>query len=805
MPEADKKRSVLLLQPVGARAGRWRAGFAIGLLSAAFSVAAAKPATDDDRLLEPAASAEHRALRSAVDAAVKSGRLQLALPGGRRLDVAVTREFRDGFLHLRGRGVLHSVNLVLAGRDLYGQIVSGGREFRIQRRHALAGVVEAGARIPPLADDAIPIPAPAAVDRLAPRARMQINGVSTRQSIDVLAYLDPDVTAALGANGARASWLANIDVSNAVLANSLIAGASFRTIGFVDYTPVAGDVIARLLAFQPDPVAAERRNAFGADFASMYTTVAVGAEACGVAYEFDAQENADGSYTPFSNNADFAYSVNGTEEAIGEGIGCGAIVLTHEFGHNLGANHSRSEGGGAPFRYSAGERCGTLDTADVMSSRGFGFPDIWGQRIYSTPLVSVEGQACGIAESVDNARAVNQTFDFAGAYRSPSVVTGTLSLSPLIASVSEADHELLITLARDGDLSAAASVEVAAIGDGRATRIAVEGQDFAETVTRVEFPAGVDRGELRVPLIESTDDRGTRKLVIVPRYPIGLAVGSELIAEIAITDTTPPPTIDVQTQAIAALETAGTATFRLARSNSLLDPVTVDYVIGGGTATAGADYVAASGTVSWAAGDGAPKSVLVALIDDAVFERIPDGETVNLQLSNPQGGAVLGAVASGVLKIGDNEVAQPGLLSFSAPSHTVGETGSTATITVNRSGGADGAVSVSYATGGGSATVASDYTAASGTLNWADLDSVPKTFSVAVADDTAVESAETIGLVISAPTGGATLGAPATATLTITDNDVAPSPSSGGGAVSPLLLLAGWWLRRRRSRAGRPS
>lgn len=116
----------------------------------------------------------------------------------------------------------------------------------------------------------------------------------------------------------------------------------------------------------------------------------------------------------------------------------------------------------------------------------------------------------------------------------------------------------------------------------------------------------------------------------------------------------------------------------------------------------------------------------------------------------------------------------PGTLQFSATSYSVAEDAGSATIAVTRSGGSSGAVGVSYATSNGSATAGSDYTAASGTLSWANGDSANRTFSVTIANDSTVESSETVNLSLSNPTGGATLGSLATATLTLTDDDVAP-------------------------------
>jgi hypothetical protein len=61
-------------------------------------------------------------------------------------------------------------------------------------------------------------------------------------------------------------------------------------------------------------------------------------------------------------------------------------------------------------------------------------------------------------------------------------------------------------------------------------------------------------------------------------------------------------------------------------------------------------------------------------------------------------------------------------LQFSAANYTIAEKGGTATISVTRTGGNIGAVSVNYTTLNGTATAGSDYVAASGTLNWADGD-----------------------------------------------------------------------------------
>ena len=118
-----------------------------------------------------------------------------------------------------------------------------------------------------------------------------------------------------------------------------------------------------------------------------------------------------------------------------------------------------------------------------------------------------------------------------------------------------------------------------------------------------------------------------------------------------------------------------------------------------------------------------------------------------------------------------------GALQFSAGTYTVNENGGQATITVTRTGGSIGAVSIQYATSNGTALAGSDYTSASGTLNWASGDAASKTFVVPIINDSRNEANETLDLTLTNPVGGAALGGPSSAVLTIIDDDPVPSIS----------------------------
>ncbi|MCF6345291.1 MAG: carboxypeptidase regulatory-like domain-containing protein [Thiomicrorhabdus sp.] len=117
----------------------------------------------------------------------------------------------------------------------------------------------------------------------------------------------------------------------------------------------------------------------------------------------------------------------------------------------------------------------------------------------------------------------------------------------------------------------------------------------------------------------------------------------------------------------------------------------------------------------------------------------------------------------------EGSVAGPSSVSFSAATYTVSENATSINVTVNRSDDISQAISVDYAASTGTAVEGDDFSATSGTLNWAANDGTAKTFAVQIISDNATEAAETVNLTLSNPSGNTSIGANTTAMLTITD------------------------------------
>ncbi len=148
------------------------------------------------------------------------------------------------------------------------------------------------------------------------------------------------------------------------------------------------------------------------------------------------------------------------------------------------------------------------------------------------------------------------------------------------------------------------------------------------------------------------------------------------------------------------------------------------------------------------------------------------------------------------MTIVDDDV--PGALQFAGNALTAPENGGPLTVSVNRVGGSAGAVSIDYAAASGSATAGLDFTAVTGTLNWAAGDSAAKTFVVPILNDALIDPNETIALTLTNPTGGATAGG--SASVTIQDDE---APLDAGGDVTSQRPQAPRSRRRSSSPARR--
>ena len=183
------------------------------------------------------------------------------------------------------------------------------------------------------------------------------------------------------------------------------------------------------------------------------------------------------------------------------------------------------------------------------------------------------------------------------------------------------------------------------------------------------------------------------------------------------------------------------------------DTVTVDYRTEDGSAKAGVNYRAKSGTLTFAPRE-KTKTVEVDVLDDGKGSHL----TFRLVLTGPRGGGAEVRTYTVTGRIYDET---PTFISYDESARESGN-GSEAEMTFIvklKYGAGNKTYTVDYATRDGSARAGSDYTATSGTLTFAPGERGWQEVKVPILDDTIRDSGETFSLVLSNPTGGAQLHA----------------------------------------------
>ena len=116
--------------------------------------------------------------------------------------------------------------------------------------------------------------------------------------------------------------------------------------------------------------------------------------------------------------------------------------------------------------------------------------------------------------------------------------------------------------------------------------------------------------------------------------------------------TAQPVSVQFEMTQYSVLSSASTATIQVERTGNVSALVSVQYATSNGTAIAGKQYLAASGTLTFLPGQAYSEQTFPVTI-------LPNGSqsgsttTVNLTLSGPAGGATLGAISTATLSISE--------------------------------------------------------------------------------------------------------------------------------------------------------
>ena len=284
-------------------------------------------------------------------------------------------------------------------------------------------------------------------------------------------------------------------------------------------------------------------------------------------------------------------------------------------------------------------------------------------------------------------------------------------------------------------------------------------------------PSGNGEGAQFVGTTQVTTN-GNGNATINVTFPVALATGRVITAtatdpngntsEFSAADpTTTSGSVQFTVSSIQLIEDIGTLTLTVQRTGGAVGNLSVDYSTADGTAIAGQDYTATSGTLNFSAGE-TSKTIQIPILDDAVMEQQSENFTVALRNStNPE---AVGAPNTVFITVLDHAFAP--VLTITNVSVVEGNTNATtdAVFTINLSAMTGRSVTGNYATGNLSAfggasctTQGVDYESRTGTFSFSP-GSTTFTIPIKICGDPNAEADEQFRVQLSNPSGAVIQG-----------------------------------------------
>jgi hypothetical protein len=207
-----------------------------------------------------------------------------------------------------------------------------------------------------------------------------------------------------------------------------------------------------------------------------------------------------------------------------------------------------------------------------------------------------------------------------------------------------------ITVTRSGPSTGTDSVNFVTLG-GSAT----SGSDFVANSGVLTFGPGETSKTFQVSILDDSLPENDESVSLALSLPSGVGRIAAAILFILDNDTSRPGSFELTSSRPFVREGAANAVVTVIRREGDAGSVSVNFATSNDSATAGSDYTAVSGTLTFAPGE-TNKTIVVPVLQDSSPE---DTELFNVTLSNPSGGATLGQAIRGQVNILDDERRPP--------------------------------------------------------------------------------------------------------------------------------------------------
>jgi len=421
----------------------------------------------------------------------------------------------------------------------------------------------------------------------------------------------------------------------------------------------------------------------------------------------------------------------------------------------------------------------------VEFDAGFTITNIWGAEIVSRVGTHYVLRNAAYNADVSSGGAVTFGFQATPGPTGGTVASG-LSLNgddepvPVLPTLSVGDASVVEGSSGTKQMTFTVSLSQAATGPvtvnyATANGTATAGQDYVAKSGTIIFAAGETQKTISVTVNGDKVVELNETLALNLSAPAGATLADGAAVGAILTDDVIVPKIAIADTMVKEGD-GGTRNlaFTVTLSEATSGPVTVTYATADGTAKAGQDYIAQTGTLSFAAGE-TSKVINVKVTGDTALE---SNETLKVNLTSATGGKIVDALAGGTI------VNDDATISVSDASVTEGNNGtSNLAFTVTLSAAASGPVSVAYATSNGTARAGQDYIAQTGILTFA-AGETSKVVNIQVTGDTVVEANETLRFNLSSPTGATIRDGAGIGTIVNDDSTALPALSIADASAS---------------------
>lgn len=317
----------------------------------------------------------------------------------------------------------------------------------------------------------------------------------------------------------------------------------------------------------------------------------------------------------------------------------------------------------------------------------------------------------------------------------PTLAINDLAITEGNAGTSVATFNVLLS---------PASSQTVTVNYSTANNSASAGTDYEAAAGTLTFAPGQQSQPVSITINGDTAFEGNETFNVNLSGPANATIGDGQGVGTILNDDGQPSISINDVSVVEGITGTTTATFTVSLSAASTQTVTVNYATAGNTATSGTDFVAASGTATITPGL-LSTPITISVNSDIMFE---PSETFFVNLTNPTNATINDNQGIGTI---NNDDAEPTIFINNA-SVAEGNSGTTAAaFTVSLSNPSFQTITVNYATADNTATAASDYVAASGTLSFAPgQTSLP--LNVTINGDTAIEPNESFSVNLSLPT-----------------------------------------------------